>query len=894
MINLNDKLTTNEIRRLWLEFFVSKKHKIIPPASLIPKNDDTLLWINSGVATLKPYFDGSLKPPSPRLCNSQVSIRTNDIENVGITARHHTLFEMLGNFSIGDYFKKEAIAFAWEFLTSPKWLNLDANKMYITIFKDDKETYDIWTKDIKIDPQRIIKGDKSTNFWEIGQGPCGPNTEIFYDRGEKYDPQKIGFKLLQEDIENDRYLEVWNLVFAQFNGDGKGNYVPLPQKNIDTGAGLERLASLLQEVPTNFDSDQFIAIIQDIEKYTTFKYKVDNFFVKNQKQTKINNAFKVIADHIKCCTFAIGDGAKPTNDKRGYILRRLIRRAINYARKLNIKKPFLYKLVDQIVAYNQDFFPHLTKNQNKIKEVIQIEEEKFFKTIDKGLQVFEKIKLKNKDISGENAWLLYNSYGFPIDLTIELARENKGEVDIKEFEKLQKFYQDKTKKTYKSESKMELQNESFLTVEEKTTFVDDINPIKSKVIKIFINNKETSSGKGEMFLVFEKSNFFVATGGQVSDQGTIDGFKVSKVIKNLNGTIFHEINSLKEIKVGDELELKIWNKRKEIRGHHSGTHLLHKAVKEVLGDESQQMGSYVGPDKLRFDFNCNFKPSSKQIKEIETIVKKKISEGNKTIIEWLPFREALKKGVLAIFTETYDYDAKQRSIKIGDSYELCGGTHVLNSLDIEDFIITDFESKGSNLYRIEALTTHKLIAKWNQDSLIKLKSKIDEFSKNHKNLPYYYEHKISNDSFQINLDNFNKYKEKMIFENKKYQKNQLYLEKTYIKENDLWEEENNKIKIYVIKTTKSASSAFEVTRDLTNKNSSSICLAFIDEAKKMIAIGVGKNHISLFPADDLIKIVINNFNAKGGGSKNFAQCVVSNLDNLEVIKTKILQAVKNG
>ena len=894
MINLSAKISSNEIRRLWLQFFKTKKHKIIPPASLIPKNDDTLLWINSGVATLKPYFEGSKKPPSPRLCNSQVSIRTNDIDNVGITARHHTLFEMLGNFSIGDYFKEEAIMWAWEFLTSPKWINLDPKKLYITIFKDDQETYKIWTQKINIPQEKIVLGDKSTNFWEIGQGPCGPNSEIFYDRGEKYDPEKIGFDLLKKDMENDRYLEVWNLVFSQFNNDGQGNYTPLPLQNIDTGAGLERLASLLQDVPTNFDTDQFILIMEDIGKYTKEKYQVDNFFKNDPDQEKINVAFKVIADHIKCCTFAIGDGAKPSNDKRGYILRRLIRRAINYARKLDIKKPFLFKLVDQIVNYNQDFFPHLVKNKNQIKETIKIEEEKFFKTIDKGLQVFNKMQKTSPHISGEDAWLLYNSYGFPIDLTVELAKENQGDVDIHKFKELQTFYQKQTKKTYKSQSKMEIQNKSFLNVKLKTKFIDDVNPITSKVVKIFQDNKEVTFGTGELLVVFDQSNFFVATGGQVSDQGFINNWEVKQVFKNLHGTIFHQIKALKKISIGDELELKIWNKRKEIRGHHSGTHLLHKAVKEVLGDDSQQMGSYVGPDKLRFDFNCNFKPNHDQINQIQEVVKSKIKEANKTKIKWIPFKEALDQGVLAIFTETYDYDAKQRAVQIGDSFELCGGTHVVNSLDIEDFIITGFESKGSNIYRIEALTTYDLINKWNQEKMMQLQKEIVTFSQLHSQFKYYQEFALTKDSYQNNLLRFKQYQKTMIEENKIYHKKNLQKEKTFIENNDFKLHQDKPHKIFFINTQKSSQAAIEVSRDVVNSNPKSICISFINQSKKMIAIAVGKNKSTDFKANELIQIFIKQFNAKGGGSPLFAQCIIDDFKELDKLKESILQVINNG
>lgn len=490
------KLSTNQIRKIWLDFFISKNHYFLETVSLIPVDDPSLLWINSGVATLKPYFDGRKTPPSPRLTNSQKAIRTNDIENVGVTARHHTMFEMLGNFSIGDYFKKEAIELAWELLTDKNYFDIDKDKLYITVFNEDTEAYNIWKDVIKIDEDHIFRLSRKTNFWDVGQGPCGPNTEIFYDRGEIWDPNKIGPRLISDDIENDRYIEVWNIVFSQFNNDGNDNYTELPRKNIDTGAGLERFASIFQNTPTNFETDIFYPTIKKVEQLTNdqFKYSIDNYFNPNKKQTRINTAFKVIADHIRATVFAISDGVFPGNKDRGYIIRRLIRRSCVFGKELGIKQAFLYKLVDSVIKSMKEFYPYLIDKKTLVEQTIKDEEEKFLKTLSKGYDLLENIIKTKNTVSDKNALLLFKSYGFPIEQTIEISELSNVTVDIEGFKKLLEQTKQATRNARKDLKAWDKQNELFtkLKVESEFTGWSETSRDNAKVIYMFTDQKQVN------------------------------------------------------------------------------------------------------------------------------------------------------------------------------------------------------------------------------------------------------------------------------------------------------------------------------------------------------------------------------------------------------------------
>lgn len=457
------KLTGSQIRQLWLDFFSSKGHEIIPSASLIPYNDPTLLWINAGVAPLKKYFDGREIPTNPRMCNAQKSIRTNDIDNVGKTARHHTFFEMLGNFSIGDYFRDEALTWAYELLFSDKWYGFDKEKIYITYYPDDTETFNKWVS-LGIEKHHLVA--ISDNFWEIGEGPCGPDTEIFYDRGEKYDPNHLGLKMLIEDIENDRYIEIWNIVFSQYNsilGLKRSEYPELPSKNIDTGSGLERLACIFQETQTNYETDLFMPLIAFIEEKTGRSY--------NNPDDKM--AFRVIADHIRSVTFAVADGAIISNEGRGYVLRRILRRAVRYGKKLGLNQPFLYQMVDVVIEKYKDFYNYLVEKQEIIKKIVHIEEENFLKTLSTGEKKIADIMANstNQIISGKDAFLLYDTFGFPIELSEEVANDNGFSIDIVGFKKELEEQKNRARKARNVEQSMNVQNEEYLNFTTKSDFV---------------------------------------------------------------------------------------------------------------------------------------------------------------------------------------------------------------------------------------------------------------------------------------------------------------------------------------------------------------------------------------------------------------------------------------
>lgn len=717
------KLSTNQIRQTWLDFFQAKSHHFLAPVSLIPVDDPSLLWINSGVATLKPYFDGRKTPPAPRLTNSQKAIRTNDIENVGVTARHQTMFEMLGNFSIGDYFKTEAIEWAWELLTSEQWFGMPKEKLYITVFNEDDETYQIWTQKIGIAKDHIFALGRDTNFWDVGQGPCGPNTEIFFDRGEKWDPKKIGTKLLSKDIENDRYIEVWNIVFSQFNNDGQNHYAELPRKNIDTGAGLERLASIFQDTPTNFETDIFYPTIKKIETLTKNKYSINNYLKSKPEQTKINTAFKVIADHVRAVSFAIADGVFPGSKDRGYIIRRLIRRSSIYGRELGINQAFLYKLVDEVVKSMKEFYPYLKDKKALIVETIKTEEEKFLKTLTKGYELLEEIISQEKKVSGKNAFLLFESFGFPIEQTLEIGQKQGIKVEIKEFEKLLEESKVATRNARQDLKAWDKQNSLFtkLNVESEFTGWEETTHKKAAIVYMFVDNKEITSAKNqEVFVILDQTPFYAEKGGQAADTGVLIGeHGEGEVIDTQQGPNHQHIHRVKlkgKFELGDLVTAKVdEDKRFYTMKNHSGTHMVHSALREVLGTIVMQAGSYNDEHGLRMDFTFNRHPSEIELQDTQDLVNAKIKASLKREVYFCNMNDAINKyHALAFFTEKYDDIV--RVVKFGSfSSELCGGTHVANTKDIESFLITGLESKGSGLFRIKALTSFKTIDKYVKD-----------------------------------------------------------------------------------------------------------------------------------------------------------------------------------
>ncbi|HYK73100.1 MAG TPA: alanine--tRNA ligase [Pseudoneobacillus sp.] len=698
-------LSGSQIRSLFLEFFKEKGHSVEPSASLVPHDDPSLLWINSGVATLKKYFDGRVIPDNPRITNAQKSIRTNDIENVGKTARHHTFFEMLGNFSIGDYFKEEAIDFAWEFLTSEKWIGFEKEKLSVTVHPEDEEAYELWKNKIGVPEERIIRLEG--NFWDIGEGPSGPNTEIFYDRGEEYgndlsDPE------LYPGGENERYLEVWNLVFSEFNHNPDGTYTPLPKKNIDTGMGLERMASVVQNVPTNFDTDLFMPIINATEEISGVKYRSD-------KEKDV--AFKVIADHIRTVAFAVGDGALPSNEGRGYVLRRLLRRAVRYAKQININRPFMFELVPIVGEIMQDFYPQVKDKEEFIQKVIKNEEERFHETLHDGLailsSVIKKEKAKGSDfISGEDVFRLYDTYGFPVELTEEYAEEEGMKVDHKGFEKEMELQRERARAARQDVDSMQVQGGVLGEITTESRFVGYDQFQTTSVVTVLLKDgqpiDEAHVGE-EVQLMLDVTPFYAESGGQIADKGTLEaaGLRVSikDVQKAPNGQNLHSaIIEEGTLKVNIQVDAKVnEDNRGKIIKNHTATHLLHRALKDVLGEHVNQAGSLVEPDRLRFDFSHFGQIQPEELEQIERIVNEQIWKSISVKIDNMKIDEAKQLGAMALFGEKYGHIV--RVVQVADySIELCGGCHVPNTSVIGLFKIVSEGGIGAGTRRIEAVT----------------------------------------------------------------------------------------------------------------------------------------------------------------------------------------------
>ena len=684
------KLSCNEIRKMFLDFFESKGHLVMPSASLIPNNDPSLLWINAGVAPLKKYFDGREVPPKKRLTNAQKCIRTNDIENVGDTY-HHTFFEMLGNFSIGDYFREEALGYAWELLTSDKWFGIPKDKLYVTVYSDDRESYNRWLE-LGLDKSHIIKCEG--NFWDIGPGPCGPDSEIFYDKGEKYD--KRGPELIENDIDNDRFIEIWNNVFSQFNhveGLKRDEFPELPHKNIDTGMGLERLVCLLQGVDTDYETDLFTPIINKIEELTGVKYT-------NQR------SIRSIADHIKTLTFALSDGAEFSNEGRGYVLRRILRRACRFGRTLGIYEPFMYKLTDSVIETMKDYYPYLKDNKKLIDKLIKREEEVFLKTLESGEKRLKELEESGKKITGEDVFKLYDTYGFPYELTEEILNEKGIKINKEEFDKCMQEQRDRARSALKNVSSMSSQSD-LVDFKDESKFVYDTLKLESKVIYTgdLEGNKMDLVGDG--IIILDKIPFYATMGGQKCDIGTVynDNFKadVINVEKAPNGQhVLYVNNTFGSLQVNDKLTCKVNEENRYTTcQNHTATHLLQKALQDVLGNEVHQAGSYVDGERLRFDFKYTEKIKDEDLYKVESLVNDMIKASYEADINEMDIKEAKKLGAMALFDDKYK--EKVRVVKFGPSIELCGGTHIDNTSNIKSFAIKSIESKGLNIYRIEAV-----------------------------------------------------------------------------------------------------------------------------------------------------------------------------------------------
>ena len=691
------KMTSSEIRQMWLDFFKSKGHHVEQGASLIPKNDPTLLWINAGVAALKKYFDGSEIPPSRRITNAQKSIRTNDIENVG-DATHLTFFEMLGNFSIGDYFRKEVIPWAVELLTSEKWFNFPKERLYMTYHPEDLETKKCWM-DAGIEESHLIT--KEDNFWEIGEGPCGPDTEVHFDRGEKYDPEHIGLKLLIEDLPNSRYVEIWNIVFSQFNsepGKKRSEYKELPSKNIDTGAGLERFTVAIEETETVYETDLFWPYIEKTMSISGKKYE-DN-----------KRAFRVIADHIRTITFALADGEMFSNEGRGYVLRRLLRRASRFGRVLGINEPFLYQIVPVVADVMRSYYPYLDEKKAFVSKMVKTEEEKFLKTLANGERMLLETIKDSSILSGEAMFKLYDTFGFPKELTIEICEENNVKVDLEGFNKLMEEQKSRARAARGDQQSMNKQSPDLMNCTLKSNFNYGMKPTKTKVVALFKDGVKVDTLSEEGDIILEETNFYAESGGQVADIGEIKNdevaMKVTNVIKAPNKQHLHHVEILfGEVKVGDEVIAEIdQNRRKRIMRNHSSVHLLQRALTDVLGDHIAQHGSYVNEEYSHFDFNHFEKMSAEQIAEVERKVNNWISEGIECETKVLPIEEAKKMGAKALFDDKYG--DMVRVVCFSDiSKEFCGGTHVSNSSELGLFVIEYEESVAAGIRRIQARTS---------------------------------------------------------------------------------------------------------------------------------------------------------------------------------------------
>ncbi|HEL0004754.1 alanine--tRNA ligase [Streptococcus equi] len=700
------QLTSAQIRQMWLDFWKSKGHSIEPSANLVPVNDPTLLWINSGVATLKKYFDGSVIPENPRITNAQKSIRTNDIENVGKTARHHTMFEMLGNFSIGDYFRDEAIEWGFELLTSPEWFDFPKEKLYMTYYPDDKDSYNRWIA-LGVEPSHLIPLEE--NFWEIGAGPSGPDTEIFFDRGEAYDPDHIGIRLLEEDIENDRYIEIWNIVLSQFNADPtipRSEYKELPNKNIDTGAGLERLVAVMQGAKTNFETDLFMPIIKEVEKLSGHTYDQDGD----------NMSFKVIADHIRALSFAIGDGALPGNEGRGYVLRRLLRRAVMHGRRLGIHETFLYKLVATVGHIMESYYPEILEKRDFIEKIIKREEETFARTIDAGSghldQLLAQLKEKGQDrLDGKDIFKLYDTYGFPVELTEELAEDAGYKIDHEGFKAAMKEQQDRARAAAVKGGSMGMQNETLAGITEPSEFLYETETVASRLSVIIVDNERSEMvSEGQALLVFDQTPFYAEMGGQVADHGVIKNDKgdlVARVIdvqKAPNGQPLHTVEVLASLALDTVYTLAIDHKRRyAVEKNHTATHLLHAALHKVIGEHATQAGSLNEEAFLRFDFTHFEAVTAQELRRIEEEVNEQIWKALAITTTETDIETAKAMGAMALFGEKYGKTV--RVVQIGDySVELCGGTHLSNSSEIGLFKIIKEEGIGSGTRRIIAVT----------------------------------------------------------------------------------------------------------------------------------------------------------------------------------------------
>ena len=861
------KMTSQEIRQMWLDFFKSKGHVIEPGASLVPHNDPTLLWINAGVAALKKYFDGSEVPESKRITNVQKCIRTNDIDNVGRTARHHTFFEMLGNFSIGDYFRKEAISFAWEILTSEKYFDLPKDKLYFTYHPSDLETKKFWMEQGCEESHLIpLEG----NFWQIGEGPCGPNTEVFFDRGEKYDPEHVGIDLLAKDMENDRYIEIWGIVFSQYNavnGVERKDYKELPHKNIDTGAGLERITCVMQGTETNFETDLFYPYIEATQKLCKKPYEGEYLM-----------PYRVIADHIRSCTFALADGAMFSNEGRGYVLRRVLRRAMRYGQKLGLYEPFLYTLVDVVCDNMKCFYPYLLDRKEVVKKMIKAEEEKFIKTLNSGEEILDSMIEGKKVLSGEDAFKLYDTYGFPIELTKEICADKGVSVDLDKFEECLQHQKELARASRKNVESFNKQSKDLLDFKTESLYNYESKDIKSKVVGLFKDGVKVDEISDEGEVVFDVTNFYAEMGGQVADVGFIENENCRADVVNVtnapNKQHLHNVKVLYgSIKNGDEFILSIDKKRHfAIAKNHSATHLLQSALIEVLGEDIKQKGSYVDDEYLRFDFTHFEKISEVDLKKVERIVNEFISDAIDNNTQILPIEEAKKVGAISLFDEKYGKEV--RVVSFGEvSKEFCGGNHVKNTSDIGLFVIETEGSIANGVRRIQAKTSFKAyeLLKQREELLNEIKEEVE--AKSYKESI----DRVKSIENQLN-EMTNKYK--VVFD-----------DLASAKVHDLESKFENSHMIFEYLKDYNSEALMKIYDSLKVKyDDFTIVLIGDDNGKHPIICGIGRKLVDNgVKSKDILKSITDILGGAGGGRPDMSKGSVVSLEKLDSAKKAILK-----
>ena len=892
-----DYKSHDDIRKLWFKFFTNKGHKIFESAPLVPINDDSLLWVNAGVTPLKKYFDGSEIPESRRIVNIQKCIRTNDIENVGLTKRHQTFFEMMGNFSVGDYFKNEAIEFAFELLTSKEYFDIPKEKIYVTVYLDDEDAKNRWIE-VGLDKDHIIPLEG--NFWEIGEGPCGPDSEIFYDRGEKYDPNGDALELFKKDEDQERFVEIWNNVFSQFNskeGVERKDYKELPSKNIDTGAGLERWCCIFQDVDSNFETDLFKPIIKHIEELSTFDYD-------GQKE------FKIIADHIRAITFALADGASFDNVGRGYVLRRLLRRSVRFGKNIGIECPFMYKIVSDVIDVMKGAYPYLVSTRSDVEALVIEEEKLFLKTLESGERRLKELIKESKDgiISGADAFKLYDTYGFPFELTEEFLAENGFKVSREEFDKYMNAQKELAKKNVKNVQSMASQKKVLLDFKKKSEFVYGLYRLKSKIIGIFSKDEMVETINHDTYIAVERTCFYAESGGQVSDTGMIigDNFKarVVDVFKAPNGQHIHKVRLLDGyITDGDEVELILdKEQRKRTEANHSSVHILQYSLQQVISNTIKQAGSYVDHERLRFDFTYAGKMIDEKILEVEKFANDMINQNIIVSTEIMPIDKAKKLGAMALFSEKYG--DLVRVVKIGKSIELCGGTHTSNTSEIKKLAITSCESKGSNVYRIEAVTGNDIeerieeVIKPYRDEKVKLIIKAKDIIEEAKQSGIVLDFDV-----KLNNDKLESYKDII------YSRNELQyvhhevkeLEKKYyeIKEKqtlqnlDIYREhikEINGIKVLIMRLNNKDINLLKSIADTIINDMKNGFIFFINEKGENVNFIAKSN--SFVNAGLIVKDAAISSNGNGGGSPTFAQGGGKTTDKIDEIIRHIEKVIR--